>query len=84
MSQQNERPYPEGSGFDEAWKQRQRADRAEKIVAEIWETFYGQGLEVAGWHKNGELEAMETFFEDNDWEVNSSKIKEANNDLEAN
>jgi len=66
------RPYPEGVAFDEAWRQRQRADRAERIVAEIWETFYGQNMQVANWHQNGELEPMDTFFESNDWGVDKS------------
>lgn len=65
----SDRPYPEGIAFDEAWRQRQRADRAERIVREIWETFYGQNLQVANWHLNGELEPMDKFFESNDWSV---------------
>lgn len=30
-----ERPYPEGVAFDEAWRQRQRADTAEEQVARL-------------------------------------------------
>ena len=44
-----------------------RLAKAERIIKEIWDTFYGQNLEVAGWHKNGDTEKMDTFFEDNDW-----------------
>ena len=38
-----------------------------RIVSEIWETFYGQNLQVANWHKNGDLEPMDNFFESNAW-----------------
>jgi hypothetical protein len=44
-------------------------ERAERIVKEIWEMFCGQGLQVAGWHKNGDLEEIESFFRDNDWHI---------------
>lgn len=47
--------------------QRQRADRAERILAEIRDTLYGKNLAVANWHQNGELEPLDSFFESNDW-----------------
>ncbi|HBQ5882021.1 hypothetical protein ACNPNM_04115 [Klebsiella variicola] len=28
---------------------------------------YGQGFMVAGWHLNGALEPLDTWFEDNNW-----------------
>jgi hypothetical protein len=46
--------------------------RLEKIVGEIWDTLYGQNMQVANWHQNGELEPMDTFFESNDWRVDKS------------
>ena len=47
-----------------------KIERLEKIISEIWETLYGQNMQVANWHKNGELEPMDNFFESNDWEAN--------------
>lgn len=32
--------------------------------------FYGQGYELANWHHNGQLESMDNFFEENNWEPN--------------
>lgn len=46
--------------------------RLERIVGEMWETFYGQNMQVANWHQNGELESMDTFFESNDWSAEKS------------
>jgi hypothetical protein len=37
-------------------------------LAEIHETFYGGGYELAHWHLNGDLEPIDSFFESNDWE----------------
>ena len=34
MKDEPERPYPEGVAFDEAWRQRQRADKAEALLRE--------------------------------------------------
>ena len=42
-------------------------DQLKKARAEIsalWD-FYGRGLEVKGWHLNGDLEPLDTFFEEN-------------------
>ena len=39
-------------------------ESAKRIVREVWESFYGQGLSVAGFHKNGALEPMDSFFVD--------------------
>lgn len=42
---------------------------AERIVTEIWDMLYGQNMQVAGWHKNGDLEPIDRFFESNHWVV---------------
>lgn len=34
---------------------------------EICGELYGQGFEVAGWHLNGALQSLDSWFEDNDW-----------------
>jgi hypothetical protein len=49
-----------------------RIDRLERVVEEIWKSFYGQNLEVANWHQNGEFEPMDSFFESNDWSAEPS------------
>lgn len=36
-------------------------------LSEIKETLYGQNLQVANWHQNGELEPLDNFFEENGW-----------------
>lgn len=48
-----------------------RLKRAERIIQEIWDTFYGQNLDVSNWHLNGDLEPMDSFFEDNDWDLDA-------------
>jgi hypothetical protein len=40
------------------------AKAAEKVLDALM-GFYGQGLEVAGWHQNGSLEPLDNFFDDN-------------------
>ena len=35
------RPYPDGIGWDEAWRQRQRADALERLAIEIIHTATG-------------------------------------------
>lgn len=32
----------------------------------LW-SFYGEGLEVANWHRNGDLEPLDHFFDDNNF-----------------
>ena len=49
-----------------------KIDRLERVVREIWESLYGQNMQVANWHQNGELEPMDTFFESNDWGAEKS------------
>ena len=49
-----------------------RIDRLERVVAEIWKSFYGQNMQVENWHQNGELEPMDSFFESNDWSADKS------------
>lgn len=36
-------------------------------LSEIKETLYGQNLQVANWHQNGELEPLDNFFEEYGW-----------------
>lgn len=40
---------------------------ANRRLAEIRDELYGNGLEVAGWHQNGELEPLDSWFEHNEW-----------------
>jgi len=42
---------------------------AERIVGEVWDMFYGQNMLVANWHLNGDLEPIDSFFEENDWAI---------------
>tara|TARA_R110001606_G_scaffold8453_3_gene37204 strand:+ start:7390 stop:7632 length:243 start_codon:yes stop_codon:yes gene_type:complete len=42
------------------------AESAAKL-ADIKDSLYGQGLQVANWHLNGELEPLDNFFEENGW-----------------
>jgi len=44
-----------------------RMHNAERIVREVWDALYGHGYEVANHHLNGDLEAMDNWFEENDW-----------------
>ena len=30
---------------------------------DYWKDFYGQGLEIANWHLNGDLEPFDYFYE---------------------
>lgn len=39
------------------------------VVSEINNELYGQGFQVAGWHLNGALEPLDTWFEDNNWNL---------------
>ena len=52
-----------------AWTESAYVPRAERVVNEITNVLYGKGLQVSGWHLNGDLEPMENFFDDNDWFV---------------
>ena len=36
---------------------------------DFWDSFYGQGLEVANWHLNGELEPFDNFYDNASQEV---------------
>jgi predicted RNA-binding Zn-ribbon protein involved in translation (DUF1610 family) len=38
---------------------------ATKELDALWSVMYGQNLEVAGWHLNGDTERMDRFFEEN-------------------
>lgn len=41
---------------------------AYKELSALW-SFYGQGLEVANWHQNGDLEPLDSFFEENNFDA---------------
>ena len=45
---------------------------AERIVGEILDAFYGQNMEVVGWHLNGTLKPIDSFFEENDWSLDEA------------
>lgn len=49
-----------------------KGENAKRVVGEMWEMFYGQGFEIANWHLNGDLEAIDNFFEDNDWNIDEA------------
>lgn len=42
-------------------------ERLRKRHAEIVDTLYGKGFEISGWHLNGDLESMDSWFQENDW-----------------
>lgn len=46
-------------------------EAAEKFIAAMME-LYGQGLDVAGWHQNGNLQSLDSFFDDN---MDGSELK---------
>lgn len=52
--------------LDQAQRER---DEARRIVTEMWEMFYGQNLRLENWHKNGDLEPIDRFFESNNWNI---------------
>lgn len=41
--------------------------RLRALHAEVVGELYGKGFEVAGWHHNGDLEPLDSFFEDSGW-----------------
>lgn len=65
--------------YDETWENVQRLAEGRPSIrderngmnaklVEIKDSLYGRGLQVHGWHLNGEAEPMDTWFEENDWE----------------
>jgi len=42
-------------------------ERLRGIIREIAGELYGQGFEVAGYHLNGELKPLDSWFEENGW-----------------
>lgn len=46
-----DRPYPEGIAWDEAWRQRQRADQAERCAAYLWGFLTGVEHSVEEYHE---------------------------------
>lgn len=51
-------------GYADVKRQLKEANRR---LVEIQEALCGQGFEVAGWHNNGDLEPLDTWWEDNEW-----------------
>ena len=49
--------------------------KANQKLMDINNMFYGQNLGVANWHRNGTLQSMDSFFEENDWEPEEMAIK---------
>ncbi|NIF35278.1 hypothetical protein F3J30_01830 [Enterobacter sp. Tr-810] len=37
------------------------------VVSEIRNELYGNGFQVSGWHLNGALEPLDSWFEENNW-----------------
>ncbi|EMV7407846.1 hypothetical protein AADQ46_001335 [Enterobacter soli] len=37
------------------------------VVSEIRNELYGQGFQVSGWHLNGAIEPLDSWFEENNW-----------------
>lgn len=42
-------------------------------LADIKDALYGRGLEVLGWHLNGDTEPLDNWFGENDWEPMASE-----------
>ena len=42
-------------------------ERLQAIVKEIWSELYGHGFDVLGWHRNGNTEPLDSWFEQNEW-----------------
>ena len=42
-------------------------DRLRAVLKEICDELYGQGFKVDGWHQNGDLEPLDSWFDDNGW-----------------
>ncbi|MFZ4218701.1 hypothetical protein ACEV6Q_12685 [Enterobacter ludwigii] len=38
------------------------------VITDIHSELYGHGFAVAGWHLNGALKPLDSWFEENDWE----------------
>jgi hypothetical protein len=51
-------------GYTDAMEQLAEANQR---LRHIRECLCGQGLEVAGWHNNGDLEPLDAWWEDNEW-----------------
>lgn len=71
LKEQNERyrkafesRYPDLLDESKKIKELEKENRRLKAFYEYWEELYGQGLEIANWHLNGNLESFDSFFED--------------------
>lgn len=45
----------------------EQLNEANRRLEEITSELYGKGLDVVGWHLNGDLEPLDTWFDDNEW-----------------
>ena len=57
----------QGDAIEERDAARRLLAEANRRLTEIQAELYGKGLEVSGWHQNGALEPLDSWFEDNDW-----------------
>jgi len=46
---------------------RAECNEANRRLTEITEELYGQGFDIVGWHLNGEVEPLDSWFDDNEW-----------------
>lgn len=44
-----------------------RLAEANRRLSEIRDELCGNGFEISGWHNNGDMEPIDTWWEDNDW-----------------
>jgi predicted RNase H-like nuclease (RuvC/YqgF family) len=51
-------------------KEQQKEIEKLKAFYDYFSELYGQGLEIANWHQNGELEPFDDFFESAEQEMN--------------
>ena len=58
--------------IDEILSRLRKGATAERIVGEVWDMFYGQNMEVANWHLNGDLEPIDSFFDENHWSLDEA------------
>jgi hypothetical protein len=57
----------EQAKMDSATERAAEIDRLRALHAEIVSELYGKGFDVLGWHLNGAVEQLDSWFEDNGW-----------------
>ena len=74
MYEKSERDNSCDDRIKELTKQRDELEvkykNAKRIIDEVHDAFYGRNMEVTNWHLNGALEPIDSFFDNNDWELN--------------